>query len=156
MARTMILKSHWRVEATIEEVAELLGAVERLPEWWGDVYLGVEVLDEGGEDGLGRKVSFHSRGFLPYTLRWRGEIVVADRPRSWTIRAEGDLSGQGVWTLSQDGKKADIRYDWQVDVDKPVLRVLAPILAPLFAANHRWAMNKGEEGLRAELERRRA
>ncbi|MEO3414819.1 SRPBCC family protein [Roseovarius sp. CAU 1744] len=151
-----MLKSHWRIEATIEEVADVLGDVERLPDWWGGVYLSVRVVEAGDDSGLGRKVAFHSRGRLPYTLRWQGTITEVNRPNSWTIRAEGDLQGQGVWTLRQDGPVADIRYDWTVVVGKPVLRLLAPILWPAFAANHRWAMARGEAGLRRELARRRA
>lgn len=155
MAAPRLMTSHWRINGTIEEVADVLGDVERLPNWWGDVYLGVAVIDPGGEDGIGRRIAFHSRGILPYTLRWQGEVVAADRPHSWTIAATGDLRGRGVWRLRQDDEIADVRYDWQVDVDKPLLRALAPVLWPVFAANHRWAMKKGEEGLRAELARRR-
>ena len=51
---------------------------------------------------------------------------------------------------------ADIRYDWTVEVEKPLLRLFAPLLWPAFSANHRWAMARGEEGLRRELVRRRA
>ena len=40
--------------------------------------------------------------------------------------------------------------------DKPLLRTLTPVLRPLFAANHHWAMAKGEESLRLELARRQA
>ncbi len=151
-----VLTSHWRINARIEDVAEILGDVERLPEWWGAVYLEVAVLEQGDENGLGRKVDFHSRGRLPYTLRWQGTVVEAQRPNSWTIRAEGDMTGQGVWTLTQDGEVADIRYVWEVSVEKPLLRLLAPILWPAFTANHKWAMAQGEDGLRKELARRRA
>ena len=150
-----VLTSHWRFEAAVEEVADILGDVERLPDWWGDVYLSARIIEPGGEDGLGRKVAFHSRGRLPYTLNWQGTIIKANRPTSWTIRAEGDLQGQGVWTLTQEGGIADVRYVWTVDVGKPVLRLLAPLLWPAFTANHRWAMARGEAGLRQELRRRR-
>ena len=45
----------------------------------------------------------------------------------------------------------DIRYDWTVYVTKPWMVVLAPLLRPVFAANHRWAMARGFEGLQREL-----
>ena len=96
-----ILKSHWRIEATINKVADVLGEVEQLPDWWGDVYLSVRVIEAGDEHGVGRRVAFHSRGRLPYTLRWQGTVTEANHPTSWTIRAEGDLQGQGIWTLTQ-------------------------------------------------------
>ncbi|MFW8593180.1 SRPBCC family protein [Cribrihabitans neustonicus] len=151
-----LLTSRWRVPARIEDVSEVLGDVTRFPEWWGDVYLDVQILEAGSEDGVGRRVAFLTRGRLPYTLRWIGEVTEANRPHGWKIRASGDLEGQGIWRLVQEGETADIRYDWRVAVGKPVLRLLAPVLWPAFAANHRWAMARGLEGLRRELARRRS
>jgi hypothetical protein len=43
-----------------------------------------------------------------------------------------------------------------VRAEKPLLQALSPFLRPLLAANHRWAMRKGEESLALELARRRA
>jgi hypothetical protein len=114
------------------------------------------VLAPGGADGVGREVAVHSRGWLPYALRWIGRVVAADRPHGWTIEATGDLVGRGVWRLEQRGERAEVGYDWQVRAEKPVLKRLAPVLKPAFAANHRWAMARGLQGLRRELARRRA
>ena len=150
------LHTGWLVAARIEEVAAILSEPERLPDWWPAVYLSVEVVDPGGPDGLGRTVAFHTRGWLPYTLRWRGRLVEDRRPHGWTIEATGDLAGRGVWSLAQQGDLAAVDYDWRIDVEKPLLRPLTPVLAPLYAANHRWAMARGREGLERELARRRA
>ncbi|MGE3271935.1 MAG: hypothetical protein AB7P40_24485 [Chloroflexota bacterium] len=68
---------------------------------------------------------------------------------------DGDSVGRGEWTLRQDGPTADIVYDWQIRADKPLLKWFSPILKPIFSANHRWAMARGEESLVRELERRR-
>ena len=149
------LRSHWLVPATIEEVAAILSEPERLPDWWPAVYLAVEVIAPGDARGVGRSVAFHTRGFLPYTLRWRGTVVESDRPHGWTIEATGDLAGRGVWRLAQQGDLAAIDYDWRVRVEKPGLKPLTPLLRPLYAANHRWAMARGLQGLKAELARRR-
>lgn len=45
---------------------------------------------------------------------------------------------------------------WRVSAAKPLLRYLSFLLKPVFAANHRWAMKKGEESLRIEIARRKA
>ena len=150
------LHTGWLVAARIEEVAAILSEPERLPDWWPAVYLSVEVVDPGGPDGLGRTVALHTRGWLPYTLRWRGRLVEDRRPHGWTIEATGDLAGRGVWSLVQQGDLAAVDYDWRIDVEKPLLRPLTPVLAPLYAANHRWAMARGREGLERALARRRA
>ena len=47
-----------------------------------------------------------------------------------------------------------IIYDWRITAEKPLLRLFSPILKPIFGANHRWAMARGEESLRIELARR--
>jgi hypothetical protein len=61
-----------------------------------------------------------------------------------------------VWTFTQDGGVVDVVYDWRISAEKPLLRKLSFLLKPLFEANHRWAMARGEESLRLELLRRRA
>ena len=149
------LVSAWRVEAALDEINTILRDAQRLPDWWPSVYLSVDQVEPGDENGLGRLLDIHSRGWLPYTLRWRLRVVDTDHPHGWTIEATGDLEGQGRWTFTPDGRFVDLTYDWSVTAEKPLLRLLAPLLHPVFAANHRWAMARGLEGLMAELVRRR-
>jgi hypothetical protein len=47
-------------------------------------------------------------------------------------------------------------YDWRIRADKPLLRYGSFVFRPIFGANHRWAMARGEESLNLELRRRRA
>lgn len=150
-SRCFVLRSHWTVEASVEAVADIISDVERLPDWWGDVYLGVEVLVTGDARGLGRTVAFHSKGWLPYALHWTGRVTAADPPYRWTIEASGDLVGHGQWTLTQNGPFVEIAYDWTVRIERRWMRLCAPLLRPVFAANHRWAMARGREGLVREL-----
>ena len=148
--------SHWRVEARVEEVADVLSDAGELPRWWPSVYLRVEVLEPGDAAGAGKRVRLRTKGWLPYTLDWEFRTVETRHPHGFTVEALGDLEGRGVWTLRQDGAAADITYDWRVRARKPLLRALSFLLKPVFAANHRWAMARGEESLRLELTRRRA
>lgn len=96
-----------------------------------------------------------TKGWLPYTIRWRLRVEESDYPRRIAIVAEGDLTGRGAWTFTPDGAWTDIRHDWEIRGDKPLFRALSFILKPLFAANHRWAMARGAESLALELRRRR-
>jgi hypothetical protein len=141
--------THWRVEASIEEVSEILDDAEALPRWWPSVYLAVRKLPDG-------VVDLYTKGWLPYTLRWRFRVTENHRPSGFKLEAWGDLVGRGEWTLRQVGPVAEVDYDWRVRADKPILRYGSFILKPLFAANHRWAMARGEESLKLELLRRRA
>jgi hypothetical protein len=145
----------WRVTGALHEVADILTDAEHLPNWWGEVYLGTRIIAPGDAAGIGRQVAVHSKGWLPYDLHWVATLVDSRLPDAWTVRAQGDLVGLGQWSLRQNGPLVEAVYDWQVRAEKPVLRLLSPLLAPIFAWNHRWAMAKGEAGLKRELVRRR-
>jgi len=146
----------WRVAGTVEEVKEVLGDGPSLPRWWPSVYLSVRQIDKGGPDALGAMIDLHTKGWLPYTLRWTLRITEPITDAGYALEASGDLGGTGRWTFEQDGAEVVITYDWRVSASKPLLRRLSWLLRPAFSANHRWAMGRGEESLGLELRRRRA
>lgn len=148
--------THWRVYGTPEEVFDVLADPSDLPRWWPSVYLAVEEMDPSRADGTGRRVALLTRGWLPYQLAWVLRVAESRRPDSLTIEAEGDLEGRGKWTFEPDGAWVSVTFEWEVDANKPLLRFFAPVFAPAFAANHRWAMARGRESLAVELARRRA
>ncbi len=145
----------WRVESTREEVSDILGNATDLPRWWPSVYIAAKELEPGDEHGVGKVVSLHTKGWLPYTLRWSFRVTEAHYPRGFSIEAWGDFVGTGVWTFEQDGPFVNITYDWRIRADKPLLQRLSFLLKPFFEANHHWAMAQGEESLQRELTRRR-
>jgi hypothetical protein len=149
--------THWQVEGTCGEVADILGDPLRLSVWWPSVYLNVDEIEPAREEnGIGRRVRLLTKGWLPYTLQWELVVLDSQYPHGMTIAATGDFEGTGVWTFRQDGETVAITYDWQIRATKPLLRRFAFLLRPLFEANHRWAMAEGEKSLRLELARRRA
>ena len=149
--------TQWRVAGTIDEVKAVLGDSDAsaLVRWWPSVYLKVDEVEEGGEGGVGRVLDLHTKGWLPYTLRWRLRLTEPVTDEGYALEATGDLEGTGRWTFTQDGPEVQITYDWRVHATKPLLRRLSWLLRPTFSANHRWAMRRGEESLRLELRRRR-
>jgi hypothetical protein len=146
----------WRVAGTVEEVAAILAEASELPRWWPAVYLQVEETKPGDDEGIGKEVSLYTKGWLPYTLRWQFRVTESSYPHGFALEAWGDLAGRGVWQLRQTGGEVEVTYDWQVRAEKPLLRRFSFLLRPVFAANHRWAMARGEESLRLELARRAA
>ena len=147
--------THWRVKSTIKEVADILDNAADLVRWWPAVYLDVQVLQPGNEQGLGKVVSLYTKGWLPYTLRWQFRVTQV-RADGFTLEAWGDFEGRGIWTFEQDGPLVNVTYDWNILAEKPLLRYFSFIMKPIFSANHRWAMAKGEESLNLELARRHA
>src|SRR5262249_20606953 len=77
-------------------------------------------------------------------------------PYGFSIEAWGDFVGNGKWTLEQDGAFVKVIYDWRIRADKALLSALSFLMKPIFAANHRWAMARGEESLKLEMARRHA
>jgi hypothetical protein len=148
--------THWSVPGTVDEVAEVLSEAEELPRWWPAVYLDVKVTDPGDEDGIGKEVSLYTRGWLPYTLRWQFRVTESNYPHSFALESWGDFEGRGEWQLRQNGRFVDVTYDWHIQAEKPLLRLLSFLLKPVFARNHQWAMASGERSLRLELVRRTA
>ena len=148
--------TRWRLPGTVEQVSELLGDTETIVRIWPSLYTRARVVEPGGEHGLGRVLRVETRGHLPYTLRWSYRIAESRHPNGYTIEAWGDMVGTGVWAFQPDGDATRVTYLWRVRTEKPVLRLLSPLLKPLFKSNHDRVMADGERALRAELERRRA
>jgi len=146
--------THWAVRSTVEAVSEIIGDATDLVRWWPSVYLDVRELEPGDGDGVGKVLSLHTKGWLPYTLHWQFRVTESREPFGYTLNAWGDLIGRGVWDFMQMEDLVDIRYDWQVSAAKPLLRRLSFLLKPVFSANHHWAMRMGEESLKLELARR--
>lgn len=148
--------TRWRVGGSAEEVSEILRDATDLARWWPSVYLEVEELEPGDERGVGRVIGLYTKGWLPYTLRWKFRVTESHHPYGFTLRAFGDFEGTGVWAFEQDGEFVNIIYDWRIRADKPLLKALSFLLKPIFSANHRWAMARGLESLELELARRHA
>jgi hypothetical protein len=149
--------THWRVRAAPAEVIAVISDAESLPRWWPSVYLAVQQIVAGDAQGVGKRVALYTKGWLPYTLRWH--FVVSEvAPDGFTLVAEGDFVGRGIWRFAQEEAGGEVwttlTYDWMIEAQKPLLRRLSFLLKPLFAMNHEWAMRQGERSLVLELRRR--
>jgi hypothetical protein len=149
--------TNWKILGTAREVADVLGDPLGLVTWWPSVYLDVREVDPGDpETHVGRVVDLYTKGWLPYTLLWRFKVTESRGAAGFSLVAEGDFVGTGVWTLTQHGDIVDVQYDWRIRADKALLRYGTLVFRPIFSANHHWAMARGEESLKLELLRRRA
>lgn len=146
--------THWVLPADAGTLFDILADPLDLVRWWPAVYLDVRQLAAGDEHGVGSEFALYTKGWLPYTLRWNFRVTEVDRPSRLTLEARGDFSGTGIWTFREQADGAEAIYEWTVRADKALLRRLSFLLKPVFAANHRWAMARGEESLRLELRRR--
>lgn len=140
IGRTYVFVDEWDVRAPIEAVFDALADPERYPLWWKPVYVAARPRGENVVEHL-------FKGRLPYRLRVTSELVAKKRPTRIEAVVRGDLSGRGIWTISPKDGSVRVRFDWQVDADRPFLRVLTPVLGRLFRWNHDWAIKRAMEGL---------
>lgn len=134
----------WDVDAPIEAVFDALADARTYPEWWKPVYIAA---DADGPPAVGVESRQHFKGRLPYRLKTRSTIVRMERPHEIEAEVVGDLSGTGIWTLTEKDGGTHVAFDWRVNADRPLLRNLTPVLRPLFRWNHDWAVARAMEGL---------
>jgi uncharacterized protein YndB with AHSA1/START domain len=156
-SREYLFVDEWDVAAPREAVFHAISEARTYPQWWKPVYIDVEA---EGEPEVGKESRQHFKGRLPYHLHTRSRISRLERPHIVEADVDGDLRGHGKWTLTETPTGTHVRFDWQVFADKPLLRVLTPILRPAFRWNHAWAIARAREGLepyaRARAEERRS
>ena len=104
---------------------------------------------DSGPAAPGKRARLLTRGRLPYRLRWQLTCVEAVAPARLVSRIEGDFVGEGVWTISPAEAGTRAVLEWNVEVRKGLVRRLTPVLRPLFAWNHAWAMAHGLAGITA-------
>jgi quercetin dioxygenase-like cupin family protein/uncharacterized protein YndB with AHSA1/START domain len=135
-----VFVDEWDVAAPPEDVFDTLADAHTYPEWWKPVY--IDVHDDG------EFTHQHFKGRLPYHLHTRTKTVVSERPHKLQGETYGDLRGTGIWTLTanEDGG-THVRFDWRVYADRPLLKLLTPLLRPALRWNHSWAIARAMDGL---------
>lgn len=144
LGRPYAFVDEWEVAAPREAVFDAIADARTYPQWWRPVYIDV---DADGPAELGKQSRQHFKGRLPYHLNTRSTVVALDPPHTITGDVDGDLRGRGTWTLTPTATGTHVRFDWQVFADRRLLRVLTPVLRPVFRWNHNWAIARAKEGL---------
>jgi hypothetical protein len=84
---------------------------------------------------------------LPYRIRLEVETLAVVPERSLQVRALGDVAGEGTWQFADAGTGTRVEYAWCISLDRPWMRCLAPLAAPLYQWNHGAVMAAGGTGL---------
>jgi uncharacterized protein YndB with AHSA1/START domain/quercetin dioxygenase-like cupin family protein len=150
LGRPYVFVDEWDVAAPREAVFAAIADARTYPEWWRPVYIDVEA---DGPAALGKESRQHFKGRLPYHLNTRSVTIALDPPHTITGDVDGDLRGRGTWTLTPSAAGTHVRFDWQVHADRRLLRLLTPVLRPLFRWNHNWAIARAMEGLEPYAQR---
>jgi hypothetical protein len=148
-AMTMI--DRWSVRAPIETVFEVLSDLRTYTAWGKPTYVSCDVQ---GEPAVGRSAELCIRGALPMAIRFRVEILRLEAPNTIEIAARGDLDGRWLLTFNRNGPETAVDSTWTIEPQKPVARMLAPLLEPLFQWNHHKAMTRTFPGLQSFIDAR--
>jgi mannose-6-phosphate isomerase-like protein (cupin superfamily) len=143
-SRDYVFVDQWSVDAPIEHVHAAIADGRTYTTWWQPVYIDVE---SDGPPAVGKVSRQHFKGRLPYHLHTRATLIRLEPPRVIEVDVDGDLRGRGLWTLTPEGPGTHVRFDWHVTADRPLLRMLTPLLRPLLRWNHAWAIARAREGL---------
>lgn len=137
-------RTRWTLAASPTAVYDALEQAEDYPSWWPQVREVDRIDDTSG--------TIRIRSLLPYDLKFTAREVRRDPAAGiLEIAMTGDLDGWARWTLTTAGTGTLAQYDQEVDVTKPLMRLLAVPGRPLFRANHALMMRAGRRGLAAHL-----
>lgn len=128
------------------DVWDALARSEDWPGWWKWLEF-VEVIDEGGRDGVGRRVRNVVASPLLYRLSYEGEVTRVGEPYRARFEAVGDLEGVGQFEIDSGGGSTVVTFDWLVTTPRWWMNLLAPIARPLFAWSHHRLMDDFGVGL---------
>ncbi len=139
-------RSVWKLPGSPPEaVCSVLERAEEYPSWWPQVR---EARRLDARTGTAR-----FRSLLPLDLR----VTVREARRDLAAgvleaQMSGDLRGRTRWTVLPDGRGGcRAVHEQDVEVCRPLLRLLSVPGRPLLLANHALMMRAGERGLRRRL-----
>lgn len=145
--------THWFFEAPIDRLwAEIVDGTT-WPEWLQD-FRKVTPRQPGTKAEIGGIVDIEYRGDLPYTFHFSLEIIEINPPQLLTIKAYGDLSGQGKWQLAAKENGTAVTYYWDVSASNPLfdLFMKLPFARRLSERNHDKTMERAFQSLKARVQ----
>jgi ribosome-associated toxin RatA of RatAB toxin-antitoxin module len=140
----------WKIQATLEDVWNVIADAEHYPDWWKAV-VRIEIVDRGDAQGVNFLADQTWKGVLPYRLSFRSRTTAVDYLKSIELEASGDLVGKGKWTFTSAEEIVTVQYNWDVATSQAVLNRLAFALKPILAWNHDEIMCWGALGLAERL-----
>ncbi|MEW2418624.1 SRPBCC family protein [Streptomyces sp. NPDC046866] len=141
-------RSTWDLDAPPERVYAVLERAEQYPDWWP------QVRSSGPPGAPGHAARI--RAVLPYELRITVVELLRDPARGVLQAAlHGDIEGWARWTVrarqGSGGMRTRALYEQEVEVRRPLLRMLSPAGRPLLRLNHALMMRAGRRALAARL-----
>jgi hypothetical protein len=128
----------WTFPVSPEELWRVLSVTDDYRKWW-------RWLTRFESDGLveGATADCVVQAPLPYSLRFRVQILEVEPARLVRTQVTGDLDGPAQLEISPHAEGAQARLVWEVDLRSPLLRPMARWARPLMHWGHDWVVETG-------------
>lgn len=134
----------WTVDAEPEAVWAVLEKVDDWPKWWP----GLSRAHRTDEPlSVGSRATILVRTPIGVPLEFVIEASRVKAPNLIEFRADGDLRGQGLWTLTDHEGTSQIDSLWCVTTKRTGIRLLRPLAGLM----HAIVMRFGERGLNSRM-----
>jgi hypothetical protein len=140
VSRRYTFRHEWTVAAPAARVQQVLGDLERYPEWWPQIRAVAKIDDDNA-----RVVC---RSVLPYDIDLLLTLVRRE-PLLLETELAGDLDGRARWRLFPEDGATRLEYEQDVLVTSRLLGVLSVALRRPLAWNHDRMMAGCRDGLAA-------
>jgi hypothetical protein len=143
VSRRYTFRHGWTVAAPADRVQQVLGDLERYPEWWPQIRAVAKIDDDNA-----RVVC---RSVLPYDIDLLLTLVRRE-PLLLETELAGDLDGRARWRLFPEDGATRLEYEQDVLVTSRLLGVLSVVLRRPLAWNHDRMMAGCRDGLAAYVQ----
>lgn len=141
----------WTIPASIDRAWRLIDDVAGWPRWWPD-YRRMERVSTDAEHGVGVRWRARVKANLPYTLDFEFTVLAHEPPNYVKTYVEGFFTGEIDWRLESYEAGTVMTLLEDTETRWPLINLVARLGGRrLLEANHRWAMRRGETGMRAIL-----
>ncbi|MEM7069336.1 MAG: hypothetical protein AAF478_10680 [Pseudomonadota bacterium] len=150
-SNVMRIQGKWSLHGQITDLQETLSNPQSILEWWPEAFMRSEIVHNGHENGIGRVVRVHTKGWMPHSFQFLIKLVEVSGTERIILETQGDFDGYSVIQLHEENGLIFAEYDWRVAVRQPLIRYLVPFAKSVFEANHHWVMERGRTGLQNYL-----
>ena len=146
------IDSCWDIDVDISQLDFVINEPHLITTWWAAGFLKVEILAGDYYSPEGLKVRLWTKGMMPHSFKFLARVFHDKQKNQVIVKTDGDFNGIGTISLNAVTKnKSQIHINWRTSVNNHYLYPLMILLKPIFIANHRWAMRRGEQGIKQEL-----
>lgn len=155
MKNRFILISRWQLGCGVDAAWQRIAGIRRWPQWWPNVRSVVVDATASDTPRVGSTALVEWKTRLGYGFRLRVATTNVLPPFELEGRADGDLTGRGLWVLEPHHHAHEqgvlVTYRWDVHLNRAWMRWCAPLLRPLFAWNHFDVMRSGAHAMARDI-----